>query len=157
MGDLISYQRARFATRLPARRRYTMTHCWLQPEPGGIWRVGFTALAAWLLGDAVEFRFSAEPGATVLAGHEIGWVEGLKSVATLYGAVQGEFLGANDALAADITGLTSDPYERGWLYRVRGEPSPDCLDVRSYVALLDQTVDEVIRNRQDECEGDCGG
>jgi glycine cleavage system H protein len=157
MGEVILYQRGRFATRLPVERRYTPSHYWLLEEPEGVWRIGFARFAAWLLGDPVEHEFSILPGSAVVVGQEIGWVEGLKALNTLYCVAQGEFLGAGQEIQTDITLLESDPYERGWLYRVRGKPAPDSLDVHRYVAVLDQAVDETLLNRQEECEGPYAG
>ncbi|MCX6619868.1 MAG: glycine cleavage system protein H, partial [Acidobacteria bacterium] len=137
--------------------RYTASHCWLREEPEGVWSAGFTGFAAWLLGDPVEFDFTVSAGAVVAAGQEIGWVEGLKAVNAVFSEVEGEFLGAGDGIAADITLMERDPYGRGWLYRVRGQPAPDTLDVEGYIAVLNEAVDAVIRNRQAECGGECEG
>ena len=112
-------------------------------------------MATWLLGDPVEFAFSVRPGATIAAAQEIGWVEGLKALHTLYAVAEGEFLEAGVEIARDITLLESDPYDRGWLYRVRGNPAPGAVDVHAYMALLHDAVDAVIRGREEECGGDC--
>ena len=157
MGEHIAYHRSRFATQLPADRRYTSSHFWLAEEAGGIWRVGFTKLATWLLGDPVEFEFSVRPGTRIAGGQEIGWVEGLKALHTVYSVAEGEFLEAGSAIASDITLIEADPYERGWLYRVRGNPAPGAVDVHRYMALLDDAVDAVIRGREEECGGACEG
>lgn len=155
MGEKILYHRSRFTTRLPDDRRYTSSHFWLAEEAGGIRRVGFTRMATWLLGDPVEFEFSVRPGVTIAAGQEIGWVEGLKALHTLYAVAEGEFLEAGGEIAGDITLIDTDPYESGWLYRVRGTPAPGTMDVHGYMALLDDAVDAVIRGREEECGGDC--
>lgn len=157
MGETVLYQRASFTTRLPADRRYTSSHYWMLEEPEGIWRIGFTKLAAWLMGDLVEHGFSIRGGSAVVVGQEIGWVEGLKAIQTVCSVAKGEFLGAGDEIQADITLLESDPYERGWLYRVRGEPAPNSLDVHGYVAVLDQAIEEALLNRQEECDGPYAG
>ena len=157
MGEHIPYSRSRFTTQLPADRRYTASHFWLAEEEGGIWRVGFTRMAVWLLGDPVEFEFSVRPGTRIAGGQEIGWVEGLKALHTVYSVAEGEFLEAGSAIASDITLIEADPYERGWLYRVRGNPAPGAVDVRRYMALLDDAVDAAIRGREEECGGECEG
>jgi glycine cleavage system H protein len=157
MSETILYQRGRFATRLPVDRRYTPSHYWLLEESEGVWRIGFTKLAAWLLGDPVEHEFSILAGSTVAVGQEIGWVEGLKAIHTVCSVAEGEFLGSGDEIQTDITLIESDPYERGWLYRVRGKPAPDSLDVHRYAAVLDQTIDEAMLDRQEECEGPHAG
>ena len=43
--------------------------------------------------------------------------------------------------------MESDPYGRGWLYRVKGRPDPASVDVQGYVSILDATIDKVIESR----------
>jgi glycine cleavage system H protein len=157
MGETIPYRRSRFVTSLPAERRYTASHCWLAEEPDGIWRVGMTKFAAWLLGDLVEYEFSAPAHSAVTVGQEIGWLEGLKSLTTIRAVAEGAFLGSGSEIASNITLIESDPYERGWLYRVRGIAAADSVDVHGYMAILDEAVDNVIRGREEECAGECEG
>ena len=157
MDESISYRRSRFVTELPAEHRYTASHCWLEEESGGVWRVGFTKFAAWLLGDLVEYEFRVTAGAAVTVGQDIGWVEGLKSLTAIHSVVAGEFLESGDGISADITLIDSDPYERGWLYRVRGTAQADTVDVYAYMAILDAAVDLALRNRREECGGECEG
>jgi glycine cleavage system H protein len=80
-------------------------------------------------------------------GQEIGSVEGFKAVTSLYSVAEGEFLGGGADLAADITLVETDPYGRGWLYRVRGRPDPASVDVKGYVAILDATIDSLLESR----------
>ena len=114
-------------------------------------------MATWLLGDPVEFDLPLLPGTPVAAAREIGWVEGLKALHTLYSVAEGEFLEAGIGIARDITLIDTDPYGRGWLYRVRGNPAPGTVDVHRYIALLDDAVDAVIRGREAACGGGCEG
>jgi glycine cleavage system H protein len=157
-AQTVFYRRSRFATRLPVDRLYTPAHYWLVEEDPGVWRVGLTGFATRMLGDLVEYGFSVKPGAGIAVGQTIGWLEGFKAVADLFSVARGEFLGANEALAGDITLVESEPYKRGWLYRVRGEPAEPRLDVQAYVALLDTTVDAMLRDRHKGGgdEGDAG-
>lgn len=148
----IPYKRSRFATRLPADRRYTPAHYWMLREDAGegeegIWRVGFTKFATRMLGDLVEYEFTVASGAAVALGQEIGWVEGFKAVTAIYSVLDGEFLSAGEELRRDITLAESDPYGRGWLYRVRGRPDPASVDVHGYVTILDGTIDRLLASR----------
>ena len=145
--EVIAYKRARFATRLPVARRYTLSHFWLREETSEVWRIGFAKFAARMLGEMVEYEFSVRDGANVETGQSIGWVEGFKAVSDLYCVASGEFLGANPALAQDITLIDSDPYDKGWLYRVRGVPDLGSVDVHGYIAALDATIDRMLQSR----------
>ena len=148
-GATLYYKRARFSTRLPRDRRYTAAHFWLLEESPGVWRVGFTKFAMRMLGDLVEYELSATPGTHVDIGQEIGSLEGFKAVTALYSVAEGKMLGIGDHVATDITSVESDPYGRGWLYRVSGRPDPDSVDVDGYIAILDATIDKMLESRHD--------
>ena len=96
----VYYRRSRFTTHLPIDRRYSAAHYWLLEESPGVWRVGFTKFATRMLGDIVEFEFSAAPGAAISVGDEIGSIEGLKAVTSVFSAGVGRFLGEGRAAQA---------------------------------------------------------
>jgi glycine cleavage system H protein len=141
--EKIAYKRSRFSTRLPVDRVYTPSHFWLAQVEPGVWRVGFTKFATRMLGDLVEHGFGVKPGDKVAVGQTIGWVEGFKALTDLYCVADGEFAGTNPALEADPTLTDTDPYGQGWLYRVRGTPDSNSVDVRGYMQLLDLTIDKM--------------
>jgi len=145
----VYYRRSRFTTHLPIDRRYSPAHYWLLEESGGVWRVGLTKFATRMLGDIVEFEFTAAPGARIDVGDEIGSIEGLKAVTSVFAAGTGTFLGEGEALRRDVTLAESDPYGGGWLYRLQGEPAVDTVDVHAYVAVLDATIDKMLASRYD--------
>jgi glycine cleavage system H protein len=153
-SELILYKRARFTTRLPVDRRYTPAHYWLFEESSGVWRIGFTKFATRMLGDLVEYDFSVIAGTFVAVGQEIGSIEGFKALTTLFSVAAGEFLGLGDGLTSDITSVESDPYGRGWLYRVKGKPDTESLDVHGYIAVLDATIDRLLATRHDSGKAD---
>lgn len=143
----IPYNRSRFSTRLIEDRLYTAGHSWLEREDGEVWRVGFTKFAVRMLGEIVELGFETEPGAAVETGQVIGWLEGFKAVTDMYSPLAGRFEGFNPAVDAEAALLSRDPYRKGWLFRVRGQPGDDCLDVHGYVTLLDTTIDKMLGRR----------
>lgn len=145
----IPYNRSRFSTRLLEDRLYTAGHSWLEQEDDEVWRVGFTKFAVRMLGEIVELGFEAEPGSTVETGQVVGWLEGFKAVTDMYSPLAGRFEGFNPAVDEQAALLSNDPYRRGWLFRVRGRPGDDCLDVHGYVALLDTTIDKMLGRRHD--------
>ena len=146
-NETILYKRARFSTRLPLDRRYTAAHYWLSEETSGVWRVGFTKFATRMLGDLVEYEFSVNEGSRIALGQQIGSIEGFKALTAIYSVADGEFLGVGGDFEADITLAESDPYGRGWLYGVKGQPDPGSVDVYGYIKLLDQTIDRLLESR----------
>jgi glycine cleavage system H protein len=152
--EIILYKKARFTTRLPVDRQYTPAHYWLLEESSGLWRIGFTKFATRMLGDLVEYNFSVTAGTLVAVGQEIGSIEGFKALTTLYSVAEGEFLGLGDGLTSDITSVESDPYGRGWLYRVKGKPDTGSLDVYGYIAVLDATIERLLAARHETGKAD---
>jgi glycine cleavage system H protein len=151
--ETVAYKRSRFSTRLPVGCRFTPSHYWLLEMEPGVWRVGFTKFATRMLGDIIEFDFKVQDGAPIEAGQVLGWTEGFKAMSDIHSAASGEFLGANPALAGSITLIDHDPYGEGWLYLVRGAPDPGSTDVDGYIAVLDATIDTMLRGRHDQNEG----
>jgi glycine cleavage system H protein len=151
--ETVYYRRSRFTTHLPVDRRYSPAHYWLLEESAGVWRVGFTKFATRMLGDIVEFEFGAKPGVAISVGDEIGSIEGLKAVTSVFSSGVGRFLGEGAPLRQDVTLAESDPYGKGWLYRLQGDPAPDTLDVHGYIGLLDLTIDKMLTSRHATGEG----
>ena len=145
----IRYKRSRFSTRLLENRLYTAGHSWLEKEKGDLWRIGYTKFAMRMLGEIVELEFEVKPGSSVETGQMVGWMEGFKAVSDIYSPLSGNFEGSNPELISDIKLLTSEPYGRGWLFKVRGLPGDDCLDVHGYVSLLDTTIDKMLGKRHE--------
>jgi glycine cleavage system H protein len=111
-------------------------------------RVGLTKFGTRLLGETVEHGFSVELNAPVAPAQVIGWVEGFKAISDVVSLARGMFAGPNPALADDITLLNQDPYGKGWIYEVLGEPDVRCLTAKAYAAHLDQSIDR-LRNESD--------
>ncbi|MGL6075682.1 MAG: glycine cleavage system protein H [Fimbriiglobus sp.] len=140
----VSYRRSRFTTHLPDDRRYTPSHYWLLEIEPGLWRVGFTQFATRMLGDLVEHGYEIKPQAPVALGEVIGWIEAFKAITDVYSPVTGEFVENNAELEADPTLFEREPYGRGWLFTVRGEPDPNTVDVKGYTSLLDLAIDKIL-------------
>ena len=146
----VYYRRSRFTTHLPRDRRYSPAHYWLLEEEPGLWRVGLTKFATRMLGDIVEFQFVAAAGAAIAVGDEIGSIEGLKAVTSVFSVGTGRFHGVGEWLRQDVTLAETDPYGKGWLYRLQGVPAADTVDVDGYVAILDATIDKMLASRHGE-------
>jgi glycine cleavage system H protein len=139
----IAYKRSRFSTRLPSERLYTASHFWLAQIEPGLWRVGFTRFATRMLGDIVEVGFETKLADPIRVGQTIGWVEGFKALTDLYSVGDGGFAGGNPDVEQDTTLIDRDPYAKGWLYALRGNPEPNSVDVQGYIRILDATIDKM--------------
>jgi glycine cleavage system H protein len=102
---------------VPAELRYTAEHEWVAIE-GETATIGITEFAAQALGDVV-FVSLPTAGATVSAGDPCGEVESYKSVSELYSPVTGEVTAVNEELNDDPALINAEPYQLGWIFRVR--------------------------------------
>lgn len=103
-----------------------------------------TKFATRMLGDFVEFTFLPPPGVTVKVGEPIGTIEGFKAVSDIYSAVAGEFLRVNSAVEQQPDLVDTDPYDRGWLFEVKGELDEQLLDVDGYINVLQATIERML-------------
>jgi glycine cleavage system H protein len=144
-ANALPYKRARFATQLPMAHLYSPGHHWIGQTDEQTWRVGLTKFGSRMLGEMVDYGFEAGLGTAVTPGQVIGWIEGFKALSELVCVVAGEFVGPNPALEQNIILINRDPYGDGWLYAVRGNPDPTCMDVHAYAQLLDRTIDQLLQ------------
>lgn len=144
------YRRARFTTRLPKHYRYAPSHYWLLELEPGLFRVGLTGFATRMLGDFVERELQVAPGDRVTVGQPIGWIEGFKAVSDIYCVADGRLAGSNTLLDQQPSLVDRDPYDRGWLYVVRGEPAENSVDYEGYTSLLDLAIDRMLAQQQEK-------
>ena len=122
---------------VPDDRRYTQDHEWVRLD-GDEAVVGITAYAADQLGDIVFVELPAVGKALEAAG-TFGVVESVKAVSDLFAPVGGEVVATNDALGGSPELVNSDPYDAGWMIRVKVADAgalDDLLDAAAYDALI---------------------
>ncbi len=113
---------------------YTSEHEWINTGAGDTATVGITTHAQDALGDVV-FVDLPKVGATFKKGAVAGVVESVKAAADLYAPVSGEVVEVNKEVAANVMILGDDPYDKGWLIKVRPDgsaPAAELLDAASY-------------------------
>jgi glycine cleavage system H protein len=112
---------------------FTPTHEWVHVE-GGVATVGISRFAVEQLTDLILIDLPPV-GKRVEAGKSFGEVESVKAVSDLYSPVSGEVVAVNEAIAAEVQRLAEDPYEKGWLIKVKldaGSTLAGMLDYESY-------------------------
>ena len=104
----------------PKNLRYATTHEWAFLE-GDTCTIGITKFAVEQLTDVVYIELP-DVGDHVFAGESFGEIESVKAVSDLYSPVNGEVSEINEKLIDDPTGITADPYGKGWVMKVKVEP-----------------------------------
>jgi glycine cleavage system H protein len=81
-----------------------------------------------------------EVGATVSANGTYAEVESVKAVSDVYAPLSGEVTEVNEALSDTPESINNDPYESGWMVKVKlSDPSEaeSLLEVDAYKKLLE--------------------
>jgi glycine cleavage system H protein len=97
--------------------KYTKEHEWVKIE-GDIAIEGITDYAQSELSDIVMVEPPAK-GKTIKAGETVGTIEAVKAVTDLYAGLSGEVIEVNDKVVADPSIINKDPYNEGWLYKIK--------------------------------------
>jgi len=119
----------------PTHLQYTKEHEWLTAAVDGVSTIGITAHAADALGDIVYVQLP-NVGDTVTAGETCGELESTKSVSDLFSPATGEVTEVNQEVIDDPALVNSEPFEGGWLFKVKVEATDTLLDADGYNALI---------------------
>ncbi|QNT78905.1 glycine cleavage system protein GcvH [Entomobacter blattae] len=115
---------------------FSKDHEWLKIE-GDTALVGITPYAVEALGELVFVDMQAV-GTTFSQGDSIGVVESVKAASDIYAPVDGEVIEINTELGATPNLVAEDPFNKGWLVRIKltaPEQRSDLLDEEGYKKL----------------------
>ena len=121
----------------PADRRYTTEHEWIKPE-GEHYVVGITAFAQDQLGDIVYVELP-KVGDQVEAGKAFGVIESVKTASDLYAPVSGEVVAVNSELVDQPQSVNEDPYDAGWMIKIRPADSTQVEQLLTAEQYAEQT------------------
>lgn len=102
---------------IPENLLYTKEHEWLKVN-GNEGIVGVTDFAQHQLGDIVFIEVNTV-GETLETGEAFGTIEAVKTVSDLFMPVGCEIVEFNEALSDQPELVNSDPYNAGWIVKVR--------------------------------------
>ena len=127
----------------PDDRQYLPSHEWVKLDEHtatiGITDFAVDELCSGNEGDLVYCDLP-ELGRVVDAGETFGEIESVKAVSDLNSPVSGEVVEVNPEIEDHLEILSDDPWDRGWLIRVKLSSDhvakPELLDVRAYEELI---------------------
>ena len=122
---------------VPQNLRYNKSHEWVLLE-GDIATVGISDHAQEELTDVV-FVELPPVGKTVDIGDPTAVVESVKAASDIYAPISGEVVEANAAVEADPSLVNSDPYGKGWIFKLKVKDAgqlEQLLDAGGYEALI---------------------
>jgi glycine cleavage system H protein len=121
----------------PKTLKYASTHEWALLE-GNIATVGISKFAVDQLTDLIMIELPAV-GTRVAAGKSFGEIESVKAVSDLYAPLSGEVIEVNKTVANTVSLLAEDPYDKGWLIKIKVDPPVDLsglMDLDTYEAQV---------------------
>ncbi len=121
----------------PNDRKYQKSHEWVKLE-GDVATIGITDYAVKHLSDLV-FLDLPDPDTDLMAGEPFGEIESVKAVSDLYSPLTGRVIEQNEALLGQLDLLNKDPWEGGWMLKIKVEKPQEMdalLDAEAYEALI---------------------
>lgn len=104
---------------IPDDLQYTEEHEYVKSDTeDGVIIIGITDYAQGELGDVVYLDLPAV-GTEVNRMDVFGTIEAVKAVSELFSPAGGEVVEVNQALDADPSLVNTDPYEEGWMIKLR--------------------------------------
>jgi glycine cleavage system H protein len=124
----------------PQSLKFTETHEWVSLD-GDIATVGISKFAVEQLTDLLLVELPPV-GKTVTAGKTFGEVESVKAVSDLYAPVDGEVIEVNPAVTRDVSVLADDPFDKGWLVKIRvADPKAALASLMDYASYQRKVAD----------------
>jgi glycine cleavage system H protein len=128
----------------PEELLFAETHEWVhvsQEEGNQIATVGISAFAVEQLTDLVYLELT-DPGTALTSGDEFGEVESVKAVSSLYSPVTGEIVEVNTGLADQLETLNDNPYDGGWMIKVKINDDQALSGLMDHASYLKQCAGE---------------
>ncbi len=122
----------------PDGLKYLDSHEYIRLD-GDIATVGITAFAIDQLGDIVYLDLP-EVGDALTKGESCGTVESVKAVEDLYAPATGTVIDRNEQAIESPEELSEDPYEEGWLFKIKlaeDETLDDTMTAQEYQDLVE--------------------
>lgn len=124
---------------IPSDLKYTREHEWVRDNGDGTITVGITDFAQSELGDIVFVELEPE-GFEFDKDEVFGTVEAVKTVSELFAPIGGEITEINEELEDDPEMVNNDPYEKGWMVKIKIANSSeldDLLSAEEYQEVID--------------------
>ncbi len=124
----------------PAQLRYSPTHEWVHIE-GSTATIGISRFAVDQLTDLIMIELPAV-GTRLVPGKSFGEIESVKAVSDLYAPIGGEVTEVNTAVVENVQLLTDDPYDQGWLIKLKIADAAETAELMDFAAYEKKLAEE---------------
>jgi len=122
--------------RIPQGLFYSKNHTWTHLEKSGAANVGLDDLLQHLTGE-VKFSNLKNPGEIINKGDLLAQIEQNSKLLKIFSPISGKILKTNLMLNESPEMLNEDPYEKGWIYKIK--PSNWIAETNSYLLAENAT------------------
>ncbi len=110
--------------------KFTESHEWVRDNGDGTVTIGISDHAQGLLGDVVFVDLPEEED-NIEAGESFSLVESVKAASDIYAPITGEIVAINDELEDSPELINEEPYESGWIAKVKLEDASELDNLKS--------------------------
>jgi len=132
--------------------KYSETHEWVKySDKKKEAVIGITDYAVKQLSDLVHLELP-KAGENLEQGAPFGEIESVKTVADLVAPVSGKVLESNKDLVNDLENLKDEPFEDGWLVKIKvSDPSEidSLMSKKEYEEFLEASEEEEEEEKED--------
>jgi glycine cleavage system H protein len=122
----------------PGNLKYSKTDEWVRVEGDEV-VIGITDYAQDQLGDIVYIELPWESDQNLELEEKFGDIESVKATSELISPLSGSIISANEALKDHPEYINDDPYDKGWMVRIKLTDTTQLnalLDADSYLNYL---------------------
>lgn len=114
----------------PKELKYTKTDEWIKVD-GDEATIGISDFAQDQLSDIVYVELLVEEDDQIAKGGNIATIESVKAAADVSSPASGTVIAVNEALDEAPENLNSDPYEAGWMIKIKLDDPSELDDLMS--------------------------
>jgi len=103
--------------------------------------IGISRFAVDQLTDLIMIELPAV-GTRLVPGKSFGEIESVKAVSDLYAPIRGEVTEVNTAVVENVQLLTDDPYDQGWLIKLKISDAAETAELMDFAAYEKKLAEE---------------
>lgn len=126
----------------PKEYKYTKEHEWINID-GDVATIGITNFAQEQLGDIVSVEVP-KIGKEFSKGESLALIDSMKTTSDVYAPVSGVILEVNQELESQPELLNEDPYEKGWILKLKiknNDEIESLMSVEDYEAFVEKEAE----------------
>lgn len=139
--------------RFPENYLYQSTSVWLEDTGRGVFKLGITDFAQYVLDDIISITFP-ETGYLVEKDEEIVSIDSIEDTLIIMSPISGTILEINEELRQSPELLNDSPYGDGWILLIEISSEDDLDQLFDFNEILDQHQEELADSDFDDDDDD---